>query len=164
MRSRAYGFQSAVLGADAGGVRAVIRAAGEQQPRYRSDAGQPLSAKTHAGHPFQIAQAGDFAGGVPRQRQRQILGMDAAAIVAHPNQLDAAAGQLHFNAVGTGIQTVFHDFLQRAGRPLHHLAGGDLVDQVVGQGGNTGHGRLGQTGESAHYIAKSAAVWRPCPS
>jgi len=34
---------------------------------------------------------------------------------------------------GAGVQAVFHHFFQRRGRALYDLAGGDLVDQVVGQ-------------------------------
>ena len=107
-------------------------AAGQRQPRHRGDAGQPFAAKAHAGHPFQIAQAADFAGSVARERQRQIVGVDARAVVLHADQFDAAAGQLDADVVGAGVQAVFDDFLQCVGGALHHFAGGDLVDEMVG--------------------------------
>ncbi|MCY1259446.1 hypothetical protein D9M68_187560 [compost metagenome] len=64
-----------------------------------------------------------------RQGQRQVVGGNAAAIVAHPQQLHAALLHFDVDAPGTGIQAVFQQFLDHRGRPLDHFAGGDLVGQ-----------------------------------
>ena len=129
---RNHRTQTPVFGADLAGMAAAGLAASQRQPRHRGDAGQPFAAKAHAGHPFQIAQAADFAGSVARECQRQIVGVDARAVVLHADQFDAAAGQLDADVVGAGVQAVFDDFLQRVGGALHHFAGGDLVDEMVG--------------------------------
>ena len=39
----------------------------------------------------------------------------------------------HVDARGAGIDGVFHQLLDHAGRPLDDLAGGDLVDQGLGE-------------------------------
>lgn len=63
------------------------------------------------------------------QGQRQIVGRNTAAIVAHLQQLDAALLHFHVNASGTGVQAVFQQFLGDRGRPLDNLASGNLVGQ-----------------------------------
>ena len=92
MRRRAAGVQLAVGRADAPGVAAFGAAAGEGEAGNRGDAGQTFAAKAHAGHMFQIGEAGDFAGGVAGKRQFDIVGMNARAVVGDADQLDAAAG------------------------------------------------------------------------
>ena len=68
-----------------------------------------------------------------------VVRMDAAAVVADADQADAAAGQLDINRRRACIDTVFNNFFQGVGRAFDHFAGGDLVDEMVGQGGNSGH-------------------------
>ena len=60
----------------------------------------------------------------------------ADAIVGDFQAIDAAVHQAHPDAAGAGIQCVFNQFLGGTGRPLHHLAGGDAVDQGFGQAAN----------------------------
>jgi len=55
---------------------------------------------------------------------------------------DAAARQLDFNCRCACVYAVFDDFFQGVGGAFDHFAGGDLVDEVVGQGGDSGHGFL----------------------
>ena len=38
------------------------------------------------------------------------------------------------------VQAVFHDFFECGGGAFHYFAGGDLIDEMVGQGMNTVHG------------------------
>lgn len=73
------------------------------------------------------------------ERKFDVVGVDAAAVVADANQADAAARQLDFNRRCACIDTVFNDFFQGVGRAFDHFAGGDLVDKMVGQGGDSGH-------------------------
>ena len=65
--------------------------------------------------------------------EREIVPAHAAAIVRDPDQPPAAAVGHHLDPAGAGIEGVFHEFLHGAGRPLHHLAGGDAVDQAFGK-------------------------------
>ncbi len=69
-----------------------------------------------------------------RQGQRQLLGRDAAAVVGDGDAFDAAFLQPHGDLGGAGVEGVFQQFLDHGGGPLHHLAGGDLGNQLVGQG------------------------------
>lgn len=73
------------------------------------------------------------------ERQLDVVGVDTAAVVADANQADAAACQLDINRRCACIDTVFNDFFQGVGRAFDHFAGGDLVDKMVGQGGNAWH-------------------------
>ena len=66
--------------------------------------------------------------------------MDAAAVVGHADEFDAAARQFHADVRRPRVQAVFYDFFERGGGAFHHFAGGDLIDEMVGQGMNTVHG------------------------
>ena len=83
---------------DLPGVLAVARARDDGHLRDRGDGGQRLAAESHRRHRFQFGQRADLAGGVARQRQRQFLGRNAAAVVGHGDAADAAAFQPHFDA------------------------------------------------------------------
>jgi hypothetical protein len=74
------------------------------------------------------------------QRQWQVFGLYAATVVGHADQRLAGIDQLHVNACGTGVDGVFDQFLDHAGRAFHHLAGGDLVGEFDWQHGNPTHG------------------------
>lgn len=74
------------------------------------------------------------------ERKLDVVGVDTAAVVADANQADAAARQLDINRRCACIDTVFNNFFQGVGRAFDYFAGSDLVDKMVGQGGNSGHG------------------------
>ena len=61
--------------------------------------------------------------------QWKILTLDAATVIHHPDQVDAALAHLHVDALAAGIDGVLQQFLHDTGGPLDDLAGGDLVDQ-----------------------------------
>ncbi|MNC54390.1 hypothetical protein D3C75_1038720 [compost metagenome] len=63
------------------------------------------------------------------QRQRQVIGRNAATVVAHPQQFDAALLHIDVDAPGTGVEAVFQQFLDHRSRTLDHLTGGNLVRQ-----------------------------------
>ena len=69
-------------------------------------------------------------------------GGDAAAVVAHADQADAAFLQVDLDAARAGVERVLHQFLDHGRRPFDDLAGGDLVDQGVGElaDGHVRHG------------------------
>ncbi|MNJ40388.1 hypothetical protein D3C77_352840 [compost metagenome] len=111
------------------GLLGVARARSQGQARHRADRGQGFTPETQAHDPLQVLKIANFAGGVTGQGQRQVIGSNAAAVVAYPQQLDAALLHFHINAPGTGVQAVFQQFLDHRCRALDHLAGGDLVRQ-----------------------------------
>jgi hypothetical protein len=133
--------QQAVQGTDPPGVGLAPGAAADRHPRHGGDAGQGLAAEAQADHPLQVPQAGDLAGGVAGQGQGQVIRADAGAVVRHPDQLDAAFLQVHPDIPGARVQAVLQQFLEGRGRPLHHLAGGNLGDEQVGKEVDGGHGR-----------------------
>ncbi|MNO78533.1 hypothetical protein D3C76_696780 [compost metagenome] len=118
----AFGFHLPGLGS-AGGTR------GQGQARHRADRGQGLTTEAQAQYPFQVFQLADLAGGVTGQGQRQVVGRNAAAIVTHPQQLDAALLHFHVDTPGAGVQAVLQQFLGDRSWPLDNLAGGNLVGQ-----------------------------------
>jgi len=79
---------------------------------------------------LKVVKTDDFAGGVAAQRQRQIVGMDAGAVVAHPNQAGPALFHLDRDAGGARVQAVFQQFLDHRGGAFDDLAGGNLTDQL----------------------------------
>lgn len=68
-----------------------------------------------------------------------VVRMDTAAVVADADETDAAARQFDINRRRACVYAVFNDFFQGVGRAFDHFAGGDLVDEMVGQGGNAWH-------------------------
>ncbi|MNZ74185.1 hypothetical protein D3C78_926280 [compost metagenome] len=117
------------LGLDLPGLRRTAAARGQGQSGHRADRGQRLAAKAQAQHPLEILQLADLAGGMAGQRQRQVVRLDAGAVVAHAQQLDAALLDLDVDARGACIEAVLEQLLGHRGRPLDHLAGSDLVGQ-----------------------------------
>ena len=59
----------------------------------------------------------------------QVAGGHARAVVANPDQADAAFLQVDVDPARAGIQRVFDQFLDHRRGPFDHFAGGDLVDQ-----------------------------------
>ena len=79
---------------------------------------------------------------MPFDRERQVLGRHADPVVADLDAVDAAAGQRDADAAGPGIDRILDQFLDRGGRTLDHLAGGDPVDDPLRQPANRRHGML----------------------
>ena len=79
---------------------------------------------------MQIFQPGDFARGVAAEGEGEIVLVDAAAVVAHPQQFLAALFQLDIDPAGAGVEAVFEQFLEHRCRALDHFAGGDLIGQA----------------------------------
>ena len=70
---------------------------------------------------------------MPRERERQLLRLDAAAVIAHPDQARATALDVDLDAAGTGIEAVLDELLDDRRRTLDHLARGDLIDELTGE-------------------------------
>ncbi len=96
----------------------------------RGYAGQGLAPEAIRTDALQIVHAGDLAGGMARDGKLQLFGGDAAAVVLHADQALAAVVQAHVHASSVGVQTVFHQLLEYAGRAFHHFTGRDLIAQL----------------------------------
>ena len=85
---------------------------------------------------LQVGQRGNLAGGVPGQGQRQLVLVDAAAVVDDLKPAQTAFLDADLDLAGPGIQRVLQQLLDGGGRELDELTGVDLADQHVGQQGN----------------------------
>ena len=100
--------------------------------RHRADRRQRLAAKSERVDRQQIV-AIELGGGVPLDRELKIGARHALAVVGDADQPAAAAVGQHVDPARAGIERVFDQFLDDARRPLDHLAGGDAVDDSLGQ-------------------------------
>jgi hypothetical protein len=114
-------------------VRISGRAAGERDLGDRGDGGQRLAAKTHRRDALELVERRDLARRVAAQRERELVAFDALAIVLDDDLPHAATGELDRDLRGAGVERVVDQLAHHRGRPLDHLAGGDLADQRVGQ-------------------------------
>src|SRR2546422_3676022 len=78
-------------------------------------------------HADQVRGIADLAGGVARQRQDRVLAAHPLAVVAHPDERLPPVLDRHADRPSAGVERVLDELLHDGGRPLDHLAGGDLV-------------------------------------
>ncbi len=97
---------------DLPGVLAVAGAGNDRDLGHGRDGRQGFAAEPHGRHRFQFVQGADLAGGVARQRKRQFLGRDAAAVIGHGDAAYAAALQAHLDRAPARVDGVFKDFLE----------------------------------------------------
>ncbi|MNI23721.1 hypothetical protein D3C73_773170 [compost metagenome] len=112
------------------GLIGIAGAGSQGQARHGADRRQCFTTKAQAHDLFKVFQIADLAGGVSRQGQRQVIGRNAAAIVAHPQQLDAAQLHIDVDALGAGVEAVFQQLLDHRSRAFNHLTGSNLVRQT----------------------------------
>ena len=106
-------------------------AAGPRLERHLGDAAdrrQGFAAKSHGADAEEVVRAGELAGGVVGEGEREVGGVDAAAVVDDADRLGAADFDVDIDSGGAGVEAVLEEFLDDAGGPFDHLAGGDLVD------------------------------------
>jgi hypothetical protein len=102
----------------------------EREPRNRTDAWQRLAAEPHGDERFEILERGDLAGGVPRQREGQLVARDARAVVGYANQHGTATFHVDGDGPRTCVERVLDELLDDGRRALDDLAGRDLVDEL----------------------------------
>ena len=116
-------------------ARARTRCPGPRGRLVRRSRLTPASAasasprKPEAGDPDQLVVV-ELGGGMALDRQRQLLGRHAAAVVGHGDQRAAAPRSARCDARRAGIERVLDQLLDHRGRPLDHLAGSDPVDHA----------------------------------
>ena len=120
-------------------VVSSVRARLEQQARDRSDGRQRLAAKAQRGDREQILHVAQFAGGVALEGQQRVVAQHAAAVVHDADQPAAAGFHLDAQIGRAGVERVFEQFLDDRSGPFHHLAGGDLVGDLVGENADAAH-------------------------
>ena len=123
----------ATLGFYLPGLLGAAGAGRQGQARHGADGGQGLTAKAQTHHPLKVFQVANLAGGVTREGQRQIIRGNAAAVVTHAQQLDAALLHIDIDAFGTGVDAVLQQFLDHRCRALDHLARRNLVGKARAQ-------------------------------
>src|SRR6266511_3412446 len=82
---------------------------------------------------------GELRRRVARYRKMQVFALDAVAVVGDADALDAAAGEIDVDLGCACIERILEQLLQRGGGTLDDLAGGDLVDQLIGECADRGH-------------------------
>ena len=63
----------------------------------------------------------------------KVVALDARAVVDHAHAAHAAFRELDRDRLRARVEAVLHQLLQRRRRAVHHLAGGDLVHQELGE-------------------------------
>ena len=109
-------------------ARAGLRATAEHQPRDLGNRSEGLPAKAEGGDLVEVFGNPQLAGGVRLHRQRQVLRFDAAAVVNHPHQGDAALFDGDVNLLGPGVECILQQLFDDTRRPLDHLAGCNPID------------------------------------
>ena len=74
--------------------------------------------------------------------QQGIVASHAMAIVGNADQLAPASLDLNANARCFGIQRVLQQLFHHRRGPLHHLARGDLVGNLVGKDADATHAAI----------------------
>ena len=65
-------------------------------------------------------------------REREVGGIHAAAVIGDADQAAAAARQHHLDLARAGVERILDQFLDDRRRALDHFARGDAVDEGFG--------------------------------
>ena len=84
----------------------------------------------------------DGFAGMARQGECGVRTVHSAAVITDAHQGAPSLLDVDFDAGRPRVERVLHQLLHCAGRPFHHLAGGDAVDDGFGQLAD-GHRRQG---------------------
>lgn len=87
---------------------------------------------------------------MPLKGQQSIVAVHPVPIVRDADELAAARLYFHADTRCPRIQRIFEQFLHHRRRPVHHLARGDLVGDLVRKNVNAAHGNL--------HLSRLAAV------
>ena len=113
--------------------------------RHAGDGGdgrQRLAAEAEGRDGEQVVSGAQLGGGVALEGQQGIVAVHAVAVVCDADQPPSAGLDLDADAVGARVQGVLQQFLHHGCRPVHHLACGDLVGNLVGKDADAAHKAL----------------------
>ena len=77
------------------------------------------------------------------ESQQGIVAVHAVAVVGNADQPPPARLDLDANAAGASVESVLQQLFDHRGRPVHYLAGGDLIGNLVGKYADAAHTALG---------------------
>jgi hypothetical protein len=123
-----------------GGVGCAAFAGGEGEAGDAGDAWDGLAAEAEGGDAGEVGGVGDFAGGVAFEAEEGVVAAHAGAVVGDAEEGAACGEGFDGDAGGAGVDAVFDQFLDDAGRAFDDLAGGDLVRHVFGEESDPVHG------------------------
>ena len=75
--------------------------------------------------------------------QQRVVAVHAVAVVGEPDELASARLHLDADAGCARVQSILQKFFHHRGGPVHHLAGGDLIGNLVGKYADAAHSPLG---------------------
>ncbi len=117
---------------DRPGMRLGGMAGRDRKPRDRADRRQGFAAEAQRADRNQIV-VGKLRSGVALDREREIGGRHAFAVIAHADRTASPAVGEDVDARCAGIERILQEFLDHARRPLDHFARGDAVDDGFAQ-------------------------------
>ena len=106
---------------------------------HGSNRRQRLSAKAKGGNREQIVGGAQLGSGVAFEGEQRVIAIHSVAVVGNANQLPSARLNLDSNAAGASVEGVLQQLLHHRGRPVHNLARGDLVGNLVGKYADAAH-------------------------
>ena len=115
------------------------RASGQMHPRHRCNRRKRLAAKSQRRQLQQIVAGMNLRGRMTLKGQQRIIAHHAAAIIGDANQFAAARFHVNANPLGACIERIFQQLLHHRRRPLHHLAGSNLVRHLIGKNADVAH-------------------------
>ena len=101
------------------------RPADQRHSRDGANARQGFSSKTQCADCVEVGRLRQLAGRETLERDRHLVERDAAPVVGHADQLDAAPANLYADARRTRVDGVLYQLLDHRRRALDHLACGD---------------------------------------
>ncbi len=121
-------------------IRALALPRFDGHPGDSPDRVEGLPSKSKRAHtPLEVVDRADLARRMLLDGPADPLLGHALAVVRDPDQIGSVAGNGHVDAIGSGVQTVFDEFLDHGGGPFDHLAGRDLRDRRVVEAGDISH-------------------------
>jgi len=90
--------------------------------------------------PDQVAQ---LRCGVPLKGQQGVVAVHAVPVVRDANQPPPARLDFDPDPHCAGVQSILQQLFHHRRRPIHNLAGGDLVGNLIGKNTNPAHKALG---------------------
>ncbi len=109
------------------------RRGGELDLGHRGDRRQRLAAEAQGGDLLEVGHRGDLARRVAVEGEERVVAVHAGAVVGDADPLPPAPFEVDLEPRRPGVEGVLDQLLDHRRRPLHHLPGGDLRHQPVGQ-------------------------------
>ncbi len=104
---------------------------------HGGDAGEGFAPEPQGRDREEVFRRSYLARRVALERQDRVLSGHSAAVVRDPDEAAPGLAYLHLDARRPGVDGVLHEFFDDGGRPLDHLARGDLVHQVFVEDDNS---------------------------